>query len=1431
VCPRVTLEQLEERIVLDAAVPAAPQDQPEHKDNAPNAQTGEQAQPANAAQACEAAAAGGATAVQGDPLAHVFGQDLNVVLISNALSEIKAISEAASPNAHVIIYDAQHDNLATLAGKLHEVVEATGEKVDNLAIVEHATPGVLTVGTNQINFFNVNEFGPVLGDLGNNLAPEGQIQFYGCSLAGNVVGKALVDRVASLMHAYVFASIDDTGGLTGNWNLEYSSYTSPSMVEVLRTENLASVHLAPDDYVAGFLVDIPDGSSNWVNVNGTLFFTAWDSTRGSELWKSDGTDAGTGLVKDIYPGTGNSVVTDGSGTSCNPYLTDVNGTLFFVARNSAARSWELWKSDGTDVGTAMVKDICPVNYASSWPSQLTNVNGLLFFRANDGTSGMELWESDGTGPGTSFVKDICSGSGSSSPDHLINVNGKLFFSASDGASGTELWMSDGTLDGTVRVKDIKSGSGSSSPSDFVNVNGTLFFMADDGSNGRELWKSDGTESGTVMVKDICLGATGSYASNKYGQLTAAAIGTDLFFFANQGGAQGVELWKSNDTGTSTMVVKDVDDYYFNNYPPTLCDVDGIAYFKNYDSAHGQELWKSDGTASGTFMVTDINTGTSSGNPRDLVELNGALYFVAGDATNGSMLWRTDGTESGTEMVQGIPTNGFGSGGTGIMADVNNALFFVAQDSAHGKGLWKFDGTQKLSGPDGSEQEKFGVSVSIDGNYAIVGACWDDVDSHVNQGSAYIYELSGGAWSYKTKLTAPEGADWDKFGASVYIHGNYAIVGADGDDVGSKWDQGSAYIYELSGGVWSYKTKLTAPDGAAGDEFGSSVCLDGNYAIVGVPYADVGSHVDQGSAYIYELSGGAWSYKTKLTAPDGAAGDCFGGSGDGENGVSIHGNYAIVGVPYADVGSHVDQGSAYIYELSGGAWSYKAKLTAPDGAAGDEFGESVCIDGNYAIVGTYGDVGSHVDQGSAYIYELEGAWSYKTKLTAPDGAAGDLFGRSVSSDGNYAIVGALYGDYYPNMDVGSAYIYFLAPAAGPKANDFCLDSVENTSAVLSGWDFTNADGHGAASIKITNLPDHGTLFRDADGDNVIDAGEGAALNQVISWADAKTAPKVKYFGDTNYAGSDSFQYVVIDTASHQGVAPADAGTVSVTVRGVDHAPPPTVTGSPTVEVVGPGNPPSTGLMYTDHYVIAYQMPFEGYAKELKAHAEKQYSVALSLVGAAEPSVNPLQYHPSVEPIYVEVMKYQAKLSYYEQAVSGYFWLEAPEGVTIYADQSLPYTVLAHETTHLLFASKVHHLSDGEQEMANVLSEALAYYAAGVDDPKTKMEDYFKERPGFANESWQGIGEAYSKNPSESIYADALKAIGYYLVTVEAKGSTLKIQQFVDSIVRNNSIEKAFLEVFNKSSEQIFAGYQQFYFGGPYSGEYVGGGVAGGGGSSW
>ena len=227
--------------------------------------------------------------------------------------------------------------------------------------------------------------------------------------------------------------------------------------------------------------------SKIVDVGGTAYFFADDGIHGQELWRTTPFDAE--LVADINPGPNGALQNVGSESNS----VNVNGTLYFVA-NDGVRGVELWKTNAS--GTSLVKDINP-GAGFSNPRQLTQVGNLVYFTATDGVNGIKLWKENGTAAGT-----VPLGPANSNPQELTAVGSTLFFSATDATRGTELWKTNGTPAGTVLVRDIKQNAGSSFPSELTNVNGTLFFRADDGINGSQLWKSGGTAASTTLVKVI-----------------------------------------------------------------------------------------------------------------------------------------------------------------------------------------------------------------------------------------------------------------------------------------------------------------------------------------------------------------------------------------------------------------------------------------------------------------------------------------------------------------------------------------------------------------------------------------------------------------------------------------------------------------------------------------------------------------------------------------------------------------------------------------------------------------------------------------------------------------------------------------------------------------------------------------------------------------
>lgn len=270
-----------------------------------------------------------------------------------------------------------------------------------------------------------------------------------------------------------------------------------------------------------------------VAVGDTLYFTGYQSTTGHELWKTDGTEAGTALVKDIRPGA------DSSRWYYDDAMVNVGGTLFLVA-DDGTHGRELWSSDGTDAGTTLVKDVAPGPASGVNPGwwysgygNMTAASGSLYFVGQDEDAGPELWTSDGTETGTTRVVDVNPGRDGSEPREITAVGDSVYFSAYNRVSGRELWKVEG---GSAQlVRDIAPGSFNASPYDLTASGGRLWFNADDGLHGRELWSSDGTTANTAIAADLYAGVDGSDPS----ALTDVA---GRLFFGAYTEDTGRELW-------------------------------------------------------------------------------------------------------------------------------------------------------------------------------------------------------------------------------------------------------------------------------------------------------------------------------------------------------------------------------------------------------------------------------------------------------------------------------------------------------------------------------------------------------------------------------------------------------------------------------------------------------------------------------------------------------------------------------------------------------------------------------------------------------------------------------------------------------------------------------------------------------------------------
>ena len=307
-------------------------------------------------------------------------------------------------------------------------------------------------------------------------------------------------------------------------------------------------------------------------------------------------------------------------------------------------------------------------------------------------------------------------------------------------------------------------------------------------------------------------------------------------------------------------------------------------------------------------------------------------------------------------------------------------------------------------------------------------------------------------------------------------------------------------------------KLTAADAADGDFFGSAVSLSGDYALIGAPYDDDNGD-ESGSAYIFRRNGGTWNQEAKLSADDGAEGDMFALSA-----LSLAGDYAVVGARYDD-DKGANSGSVYVFHRSGNSWSQEAKLYADDGAIGDCFGRSVSLDGEYLIVGAHR---ADDEAGAAYIFQRgESAWSQKAELLASDAAPIEYFGCSVSLSGDYAIVGAYWDDPITGTNSGAAYIFHRS------GNDWTQE------AVLSADDGAERDEF-AYSVSLSG--DYAIVGAKFDDDNGVNSGSAYIFRRSgTQWSqEAKLSPD-------DGATSDEFGYSVSLSGSYAivGTHPGDS----------------------------------------------------------------------------------------------------------------------------------------------------------------------------------------------------------------------------------------------------------------------------------------------------
>lgn len=497
-----------------------------------------------------------------------------------------------------------------------------------------------------------------------------------------------------------------------------------------------------------------------------------------------------------------------------------------------------------------------------------------------------------------------------------------------------------------------------------------------------------------------------------------------------------------------------------------------------------------------------------------------------------------------------------SGDTAVVSSLPNssAATGSVQVFIRAGGVWTWQAQLLHPQPAGGDQ--FGASVAIDGDTVVVGVPGDD--NPLTGGprpSAQVYVRSGTTWAHEAELfhpdaATPAGSGSTGFGAAVAVQGDIAVVGSPMDNVtgvdanGARSSDGSAQVYVRTGTTWAHVTEvidpavMTNPAAARGDLFGSVLAFDGGALVVGAPRDDT-KGTDAGEAHVFTVTAGTSSHVFTLTAPDGAAFDQFGAS------VAVSDATVLVGAPFDATAAGGGAGSAHAFV----AGAYQGKLVHPAGAAGDQLGTSVAVSGDLALVAAPADdtvTGTGgVDAGSVLVFlRSGGSWAFAVELRHPDdiaGFAGDKYGTRVALDGETAIVGAPFDNNDNGSDAGAAFVSKLQSGTPPPVDPIAIAGPDQTVAEQAA---VVLDGSGSSDPNGDALHFHWEQV----------AGPAAALSDPAAVQPGFVAPTVPTGGATL-----TFRLTVDD-----GTHASAPDTVDITVTNVNQVPMAEAGGDQTVQ---------------------------------------------------------------------------------------------------------------------------------------------------------------------------------------------------------------------------------------------------------------------------